>query len=293
MDDLDRELKQVQLARERLALEKELRQFDTKARTIGSLKKCIAYTGAAVGEFVEGGGRFLSRRLWSIAFAVAIGVLGFGIYKGVENHHQAEVERNTAAYLAADKYSIEMCDLANPKNQNSCVFGSSADAYMACAAKHYSDCRENARARFTNQGLIVLDSANLLTREQSAEINALISNHSRSGFGHIRLIVIQQLPENTSIEDYADVLLRDDLATAEGRVDLVLFIVALADRTLRIEIATAVQPFLSDEFSKHVIDNHIVPQFKQDNYFIGIKDGLNALISKLKDQDRELEKSNE
>lgn len=140
---------------------------------------------------------------------------------------------------------------------------------------------QKGRIEQESQWKYVLDSANLFTRKQSSEINALISDHNRFGFGHIRLIVIQQLPENTTIEDYAYAVLRDDLTSAEGRLDRVLLVVALTNRKLRIEVSTAVWPILSDEFCQQVIDNHIIPQFKQENYFIGIRDGLRALIAKL------------
>jgi uncharacterized protein len=148
--------------------------------------------------------------------------------------------------------------------------------FTACATQP-----QTGRIEQVPQRKYVLDSTSLLTREQSSEIHSLISNHNRFGFGQIKLIVIQQLPENTSIEDYAHAILQDDLATAERRLDRALLVVALTDRKLRIETSTAVWPVLSDEFCKKVIDNQIVPQFKQGNFFIGIRNGLNALIAKL------------
>lgn len=131
------------------------------------------------------------------------------------------------------------------------------------------------------QDFYVSDKANILTIEQANEIGVLLSNHNRSSFGYLRVLVIPQLPASTSIEDYSNVILREDLASSEGRRDRVLLIVALKERVLRIEASTAVGPVLSDEFCKQVIDSEIVPQFRQGRFFLGIKNGLNMLIAKL------------
>ncbi len=127
----------------------------------------------------------------------------------------------------------------------------------------------------------VTESASLLSREQTAELDELLSHHNRIGFAQIRLVVMPRLPTNTTIEDYSSALLQEGLAAPNARLDSVLFVVAIENRKLRIETSRAVWPVMSNEFCQQVIDNDVIPKFMQGEFFVGIKAGLVALVSRL------------
>lgn len=73
IDEIERELKRIQVLRERLALEKELERHAWKLNTIGAAKGGI-----------EGIGRFVGRWWKWAAIAAVLTALAFGVYEMIE-----------------------------------------------------------------------------------------------------------------------------------------------------------------------------------------------------------------
>lgn len=90
MDQLDKELKQVQLQREQLALERELRRIRVKERVFdGAVGAASAGVGSVL-RLLAGIHRFLAR-WWKMAFLVAtLAAVALG---GMEWKRKAEEER--------------------------------------------------------------------------------------------------------------------------------------------------------------------------------------------------------
>ena len=159
-----------------------------------------------------------------------------------------------------------------------CSLASALTTVLLLACAVYSPL---ASSQDESQPTYVTDSASLLSREQTVEIDELLSRHNQIGFAQIRLVVVPRLPPNTTIEDYASALLQENLAAPKARLDSVLFVVAIENRKLRIETSRAVSPVMSNEFCQQVIDNDVIPKFMQGEFFVGIKAGLVALVGRL------------
>lgn len=132
------------------------------------------------------------------------------------------------------------------------------------------------------QKLYVDDSANLLSREHATELDSILIAHNQTGFGRLRVIVLRRLPPDTTIEEYSSSLLNEELKAIGARRDRVILIVAIENRRVRIQTAPAVWSVLRDEFCQQVIDTEIVPSFKREEFFLGIRAGLAAIVAKLK-----------
>ena len=97
-DDLDRELKLVQLQRERLALEREIAS-QRKGRAVKNATKSVVQSMTA---FFEALGNFFTR-WWKGIFAVvlaavfALGCIGVGVAWIEHKHRQAEADWGAAA----------------------------------------------------------------------------------------------------------------------------------------------------------------------------------------------------
>jgi uncharacterized protein len=61
--------------------------------------------------------------------------------------------------------------------------------------------------------------------------------------------------------------------------DGTVLIIAKADRTLRIEVGYGLEGALNDATSKRIIDDIIVPRFKQQDFYGGVMAGAQAIIS--------------
>lgn len=137
----------------------------------------------------------------------------------------------------------------------------------------------------------ITDHANLLTSNQVSELDMLISNHNQSSPEKIRLIVIPRLPPNTKIEDYSKTILQKDISSSGASPYRIQFIVAMDNRKFIIDTTPSVRTVLTDDFIHKIIGNTIAPQFREKQFFSGIKIGLITIIAKLNDGRRVMENS--
>ena len=132
-----------------------------------------------------------------------------------------------------------------------------------------------------NGDIWVTDQVAVLSAEQHKEISALLQSHNQKGPGRIFLLIVKQLPANTTIERYANDKINEPALAGNEKVDRILLVIALQNRQLRIETSQEVGEALPDAFCKEVINRLIVPKFKAQQYYEGIYAGISALIKKL------------
>lgn len=123
----------------------------------------------------------------------------------------------------------------------------------------------------------VTDLTQTLSTEQRAALEQqLAAFEARRGSQIAVLIVPTTAPE--AIEQYG---IRVAESWRLGRKDVddgVLFLVALADRALRIEVGYGLEGAIPDAVAKRVIAEIVVPYFKQGDYYGGIRAGVDRLI---------------
>ena len=66
--------------------------------------------------------------------------------------------------------------------------------------------------------------------------------------------------------------------------DGVILLVAPNERRVRIAVGYGLENALPDEFCSAVIQDSILPHFRQDDYLAGIAAGTDALIERLREQ---------
>ena len=145
MDQLDRELKEVQLRREQLALERELARKRLKERVLGGAVGTASMGAGAVLRLVAGIRRFITQ-WWKQAFLVAaLAAAGLG---GMEWKRKAEEGRKVAEqqrrYAAEAAFVLRECG-------RECVGNGTVQDNFACASQdleRYFPCRNAASKRF-------------------------------------------------------------------------------------------------------------------------------------------------
>jgi uncharacterized protein len=65
----------------------------------------------------------------------------------------------------------------------------------------------------------------------------------------------------------------------KGVDDGAILLIALKDRALRIETGYGLEGVLPDAVARRIVDEHIVPRFKQGDYFSGIDAGLTRMMA--------------
>ncbi len=126
----------------------------------------------------------------------------------------------------------------------------------------------------------VVDNADIIPAAQEAELTAELEALETQTQRQLVVVTVPDL-QGYDIADYGYQLGRDwGLGDAE-RNDGALLIVAQNDRKVRIEVGYGLEGTLTDALSSIIIQNEILPRFRQDDYPGGIVAGTNAIITQL------------
>lgn len=123
----------------------------------------------------------------------------------------------------------------------------------------------------------VVDLGTTLSSEQQAALeNRLRAFEQRKGSQIAVLIVPSTRPE--AIEQYA-IRVAEQWKIGRNKVDDgAILVVARNDRAVRIEVGYGLEGALNDAAVKRIIDDIIVPRFKQNDYAGGISAGVDGMI---------------
>ncbi len=123
----------------------------------------------------------------------------------------------------------------------------------------------------------VVDQTATLTVEQEAALEqTLTAFEARKGSQLAVLMVGSTAPE--AIEPYA-LRVAEQWKLGRKKVDDgVILVVAKTDRTLRIEVGYGLEGALNDATSKRIIDENILPRFKQQDFAGGVQAGVAQVI---------------
>lgn len=124
---------------------------------------------------------------------------------------------------------------------------------------------------------LVNDYANLLSRDQVVSLGKKLSDYAKQTTTQI-VIVIEPSLEGEDAFDYSNRLARAWGIGGKENDNGILIYVARDDRKVRIQTGYGVEGFLPDAITKRIIDNIIVPAFKQGQYYEGLDQATNAIM---------------
>lgn len=119
-------------------------------------------------------------------------------------------------------------------------------------------------------------TATLGAEQRSALENRLAAFEAKKGSQIAVLLVPTTRPE--TIEQYAIRVAEEWKLGRKGVDDGVLLLVAMQDRTVRIEVGYGLEGALPDATAKRIIEEYIVPRFKQGDFAGGISAGVDRII---------------
>lgn len=126
----------------------------------------------------------------------------------------------------------------------------------------------------------VVDNADLLApaTEQRLE-GELAQLEARTG----RQVVVATIPDlqGYEIEDYGYQLGRAWAVGRKGEDDGVVFLVAPNERRVRIEVGYGLEPVLTDALSNVILQQKVLPRFREGDMERGVVDGVEAVIQQL------------
>lgn len=132
-----------------------------------------------------------------------------------------------------------------------------------------------------NPPRLVNDYTHTLTAEQQSFLEKKLVAFDDTTSTQIAVVIIPTT-DGQDIAQYAVELGRKWGIGGKQFNNGVLLLIAKDDRRLNIATGYGVEGALPDITAKHIIDDEIVPNFKGDDYFRGIDQGVDAIISAVK-----------
>jgi len=126
----------------------------------------------------------------------------------------------------------------------------------------------------------VVDEANLLSSSTRNSLESLLYRYKSDTSNQVQVLIIDSL-EGDAIENYS-IQVTDKWKLGDEKKDNgVLFLIAVKDRQMRIEVGQGLEGELPDVLAGRII-NSIKPYFKTGNYDEGISLGVESILKTLK-----------
>lgn len=124
----------------------------------------------------------------------------------------------------------------------------------------------------------VVDNANLLSPDLEGRITKQLEQHEAATSNQVVVVTLPSL-QDTSIEDYGYQLGRHWALGQAERNNGILLIVAPNQRKVRIEVGYGLEGDLPDAVSKAIIEQEILPAFRNSDFPGGITAGVDAILA--------------
>jgi uncharacterized protein len=133
------------------------------------------------------------------------------------------------------------------------------------------------RAVSPHNAVWVHDEANILSASAKAQMETLLQAHRDSTSTQIAVLIVPSL-EGEDIDGYGVRVFKEWKLGQQGKDNGVLFLVAMQERQMRIEVGYGLEGVLTDALSSRINRNEVAPPFREGNYEAGIQAGVVAII---------------
>jgi uncharacterized protein len=121
------------------------------------------------------------------------------------------------------------------------------------------------------------DLSGTLRQSELRDLNNRLKAYQDSTSNQLLVLMI------SSLEDYPIEMLAEETATknkigTKKNDNGILLLIAKDDRELRIEVGYGLEGAVPDAIASSIIRNVIRPRFRDDDYYLGINDGITAII---------------
>lgn len=122
----------------------------------------------------------------------------------------------------------------------------------------------------------VNDFANILTSGQKSVLENFLKDYEQKTGNEIAIAFVKSL-EGGDIDDFTVRVFEEWKIGKKSQDNGILFLAAIEDRKMRIEVGYGLEPYLTDGKAGEIIRNVISPEFKKENYYEGVSKGIIAI----------------
>ena len=127
----------------------------------------------------------------------------------------------------------------------------------------------------------VIDQANMLSPDVKKDIDGILNKHEKETSNQIVVVILNSLNGYT-IEDFSYQLGRFWGIGQKDKNNGVLLVVSKEDRKVRIKVGYGLEGALTDKISHEIINYTIKPNFKANQYELGILKAVNEIKAAIK-----------
>ncbi|MBP0903213.1 TPM domain-containing protein [Mariniflexile gromovii] len=133
----------------------------------------------------------------------------------------------------------------------------------------------------TNQS-VVQDYAQIFSKTETDSLSKKIIDFEQFSTNEICVYTIDSIP-NDETALYHATKIAEDLSVGKKEKDNgLLILISKYDRQIAIATGYSTEKIITDYMCKTIIENTIVPQFKNGNYYEGINNALDSIMTKWK-----------
>ncbi|MBJ6366809.1 TPM domain-containing protein [Snuella sedimenti] len=138
------------------------------------------------------------------------------------------------------------------------------------------------KSKFPKPVGYVNDFEQIFTPDQKILLEKLISNYEKRTTKEIAIITVSTIEPYDNIKDYGTDISNEWGIGKKGKDNGLAIIFSKSLREVRVSTGNGTEKILTDEICKSIIDQIMVPEFKNGEYYNGIEKGLLELIAKWK-----------
>lgn len=124
----------------------------------------------------------------------------------------------------------------------------------------------------------VNDYTNTLSSSQASQLNALLNHYAETSANEIAIAIID-LPQDEILEQYTLSIAEAWGVGGKTNDNGILIAVYPNARQMRIEVGYGLEGAVPDIIAQEIIDNYMRPAFRANDYYTGLRDASDALIS--------------
>lgn len=122
----------------------------------------------------------------------------------------------------------------------------------------------------------VNDFAGVFRPEQRQDLEQFLAELERKTTSQVAVVTVPSL-EGNEIQDFANRLFERWGIGRKGKDNGVLLVAAIQDRKVWIEVGYGLEPVIPDARAGRILDEHVIPYFKQGDFGGGLSEGARAI----------------
>ncbi|MEP0264286.1 TPM domain-containing protein [Dokdonia sp.] len=136
----------------------------------------------------------------------------------------------------------------------------------------------NFNTKFPKSTGIINDFSRVFTASQRNELSKILHDYNVETTKQIVVVTVDSISPYEDIQKFGTDLANEWGVGSKEKNNGLVIVLCNPIREIGISTGTGTEQILTDEICKRVIDHTMVPEFKNENYYDGIKKGIAELM---------------